>query len=478
MVQQAVDWQNVMSQQAQRDQQAQPQQQQAPASPEQMMQQAIQGDPNRLSQIAQFLTQSANLGYDGQKASLGQARDNQITQLEKSYAQAVNDGAMSVKEAEKMFQAELENINKNAYLDNERSQLVAQDRGIQNSQQMMGLMATDNQRKNTLINTAISERDGRINSIKDRISQIGLQKDLDITSANSNYDYTLAGQRAQLGQGLLGQMYGMANDDYAQRQQALGQFAQMGMQNQYQLGQMDLQNQFDMSKLSQQQQYQLEQMAVNQGYNLESMGMQNQYDLNKLSIQQQNQLQQFAVQHGYNLETMNVQQVHQLAQMATQNGYNVGMENLSSANQFNNSSALNQQQHQLAMKEAEKKSQLAIAEETKAYDLAVQRELAKFKPGTKEYEIRAGQLETERQGMINELITQAQVEASIQYNLGTPIAEPTKPKRNWYQTDSSWKKEKAEYDASLEKFDAYQRALQDPMSMFPREAGGGAGVKW
>ena len=478
MAQQAVDWQGVLAQQSQRDQAQAPQQQQAPATPEQMMQQVIQGDPQRLSQMAQFLTQGANMGYDGQKASLGQARDSQIAQLENNYRNAVQEGALSVKEAEAQFQAELENINKNAYLDQERSTLQAQDRGIQNSQQYMGMMATDNQRKNTLINTALSERDSRINTIKDRIKNIGLQKDSDITMANTNHDYTLAGQRAQLGQGLMGQMFGLANDDYNQRQSALGQFAQMGMQNQYQLGQMDKQqefnlenmakqNGFDLEKRSVQQRYQLEQMAKQQGYKIETMGVQHGYDLSKLSTQQRYTLEQMATSQGYNLQNMSQQQVYQLAQMATQNGYNVGMENLQSNNQFNNALGLNTQQHEFAMQEAQKNSELRIAEETKAYDLAVQRELSKYQKGSKEYDIRAGQLASEREALITEIVTQAQVEATIQHNLGTPVEKPKKPKKDWWETKGMYESQMDKYNTNMERYEAYQRALTDPMSMFP-----------
>lgn len=471
MAQQAVDWGAIQQQYAQQQaqQQAPVQQapQQAPASPEQMMQQAIQGDPSRLSQMAQFLTQGANLGYAGQEAQLGQARDSQIADLEKNYSRAVSEGQLSVREAERQYKEQVDAINRESYQDAERTEVMAQDRGISNSQQMMGMVAGDNARKNSLLSKTLTERDQRINTIKDRISQIGLEKNLDVGQANSNYNYALAGQKSQIGQGLLGQMFQMGNEDYQASRGLQAQLAQMGIQNKYDLEKLTVQQRYQLEQMAKQQGYNLETMGVQQGYNKENMGLQHGYDLSKLSAQQRYTLEQMATSQGYNLQNMSMQQVYQLAQMATQNGYNVGMENLQSNNQFNNALGLNTQQHELAMKEAEKNSQLRISEETKAYDLAVQRELAKFAPGTKEYEIRAGQLAQEREAMITELVTQAQVEATIEYNLGTPVEKPTPPKKNWYQTEGSFKKEKAEYNERLESYNRYMENLNNPMSMFP-----------
>lgn len=467
MAQQAVDW-GAIQQQYQAPQQAQaPQQQQMPQDPQQMMQQAIQGDPSRLAQMAQFLTQGANLGYAGQEAQLGNARDSQIAELEKNYNRAVNEGELSVKEAERQYKEQVEGINKEAYLDSERTAVASEQMGLSNSAQQMGMQASDNARKNSLLSKTLTERDQRINTVRDRISQIGLDKNLDIGLANKNHDYALAGARAELGQGLLGQMFQMGNEDYQTKRGLQAQLAQMGIQNQYDLDKLSVQQRMQLEQMAQQQGYNLETMGLQQTYNKENMGLQHGYDLSKLNIQQRYTLEQMATSQGYNLQNMNQQQIYQLAQMATQNGYNVGMENLSSANQYKNASGLNNQQHQLAMKEAEKNSQLRIAEETKAYDLAVQRELAKFDPNTKEYEIRAGQLAQEREAMITELVTQAQVEATIQYNLGTPVEKPTPPKKNWYQTEGSFKKEKAEYNERLEAYNRYMENLNNPMSMFP-----------
>lgn len=461
MAQQAVDWQGIMAQHQAQNAQQQAPTEQAPASPAQaMMAQLTQGDPQRLMQLAGFLTQGANAQYSGAQAQLGQARDSQISELQKAYADAVASGEMSIREAEALFQENKGNIERQAYSDSERTALMAEDRGIANSQQMMGMVAGDNARTNSLINQNMTERDKRIADVKDRINALTKQKDLDIANANSTYNYSLANSRSQMASNLTNQMFQMGYDDYNKRSD-----------QRFQLGQMDLQNQ-----------YAMQQMAEQFGFQEKMAGVQHGYDLEKMGVQQKYSLEQMAQAYGYDLSKMSVQQQYQLAQMAQQHGYNVDMAGIDynnqiglQNNQFSNQSQLSAQEFNQQLQAMQKQIEADKQAELDAYDLAVERELAKYTKGTSEYQIRKGQLDSEREAMVQEIHTSTSYDAVAKQILSGQTTKPEKPDREdyrkWY-LPKSW--EEKEYNKAMdeynEKLSAYERYLEfqeNPMSQLP-----------
>lgn len=459
MAQQAVDWQGIMARH-----EAQNAQQQAPAEPaspaQAMMQQLTQGDPQRLVQLASFLTQGANAQYSGAQAQLGQARDSQISELQKAYADAVASGEMSIREAEEAFKANKSNIERQAYNDAERTALMAEDRGIANSQQMMGMVAGDNARTNSLLSQNMTERDKRIADVKDRINALTKQKDLDIANANSTYNYSLANNRSQIASALTNQMFQMGYDDHNRRADQRFQLGQMDLQNQYAIDQMEKQFGFQEKMAGVQHGFDLEKMGLSQKYQLEQMAKAFGYDLDKMSVQQQYQLAQMAEQFGYN---------QQMAQIDYQN--QLGLQN----NQFGNQSQLSAQEFNQQMQARRQEIQMQKEAELQEYDLAVQRELAKYKPGTKEYEIRKGQLAAEREALVQETHTATMYDALAQSILGTVTEKPVAPKRSdfnkWYlpksKEDKNYKEAMEDYNTKLKAYERYLNFQSDPMSAFP-----------
>lgn len=149
-----------------------------------------------------------------QQGMLEAARQNQFTNLQKAYSDAVAQGRMSVRDAEQQFNEQSQSINQTAYQDAERTKLYGQDMGISNSQQMMGLMQGDNTRKNNLINQNMTMRDRRINDIRDRVNAITTQRDLDIANINTQYD---AGMQQAMGtamSNMTNNMFNVMQGDY------------------------------------------------------------------------------------------------------------------------------------------------------------------------------------------------------------------------------------------------------------------------
>ena len=149
-----------------------------------------------------------------QQGMLEAARQNQLTNLQKAYSDAVAQGRMSVRDAEQQFNEQSQSINQTAYQDAERTKLYGQDMGISNSQQMMGLMQGDNARKNNLINQNMTMRDRRINDIRDRVNAITTQRDLDVANINTQYD---AGMQQAMGtamSNMTNNMFNVMQGDY------------------------------------------------------------------------------------------------------------------------------------------------------------------------------------------------------------------------------------------------------------------------
>lgn len=374
----------------------------------------------KLSQLERYLRESADGMFAQQEAMLGQARDEQIAQLEKAYADAIAQGTISVRDAEAQFQEQLSVINQNAYQDAQRTQLLGTDMGIQNSQQMVGMMQGDNARKNSMINQNMTTRDKRVNDIKDRINAIKANKDLDIASANANYNYGVAGARGQIDSQMYQNMFDMHSKDMLQQNQNAFNFG---------LNQM---NQFNnMQNQNQQQQFTLEQMAKQYGY-----------DISKMDKDQINRLEQMAKQHGYDLDAMS--QSH------------------------NNNLDLNSQKYAQDLSMMREQSQLRMQEELQAYDLAVERELAKYQPGTKEYEIRKGQLLDERDSLIAEIHASTMYDFQSKHMLeGGAVANPgKKPEKKWYHLpgtllEKNYKEDVKKWEENKKKYDAYTRKLED-----------------
>lgn len=356
-----------------------------------------QTDTGMMSQLAGFLTQSANGQYSSQQAMLGQARDQQIAEMQKAYADAIEAGEISVRDAQRAFEENSGVINQNAYVDAERTNVMAEERGLSNSAQMMGMVASDNQRKAGLINQNMTERDRRVADVKDRITSLTTKRDLDISSANASYNYGIANQRGQIASQLSQQMFGMGYDDYNRRQSQKDQINMLGLQDEFQLGQMAQGQKYNLQNMGVQNGYQLQQMAQQQGYNVQNAKTQQGYDLQKMSVDQQNTLKQMAKAFDYDIAKMSEAQIYQLATMAQSYGYDMGLQG--SAQNFQagqNALDRNFQAGQSELDRGFKMQQFQMEQQALSdnYAVELQRELASYKQGTPEYELRKAQLDS------------------------------------------------------------------------------------
>ena len=267
----------------------------------------------KMQSIQQFLQQSSQAQLQSQQAQLGMARDQQLAEIDKAFQQAVANGEMSVREAEKQYNVAKEQINQQAYIDSEVTSLHGQNRGIQNSAQMIGLMQGDQARQGSLLNQNVTTRDEQVNAINNQLKQMEYDAGINKSIANSQYNYGLAGAEGEIQANLMNNMANLTYEEFARLQAQQTGFNQLGLQQQfnrenmtteqmYALQQAGLGQQFGRENAGLQQMYQLQQMAQNQNYTNQNMQTQQGFDMDKLTYQKKATLEQMATAQGYDLQ--------------------------------------------------------------------------------------------------------------------------------------------------------------------------------
>ena len=176
--------------------------------------QGYQYGGDQLGQLADMYQQNSDSFFDGQKAQFDKLLSQQITDLKKSYEDAIAQGQISVRDAEAQFNQQKAEIEKAAYQQSQSTKLLSSDLGISNSMQSVGLQQADNSRINSANNSNLTERDRRVNDTKDRINALTVQKDLSLNQARNDYGYNMAGASAQASQMYNQNMSGLMQQDY------------------------------------------------------------------------------------------------------------------------------------------------------------------------------------------------------------------------------------------------------------------------
>lgn len=419
----------------------------------QQQQQMVQNEAqNQLQALSRYLQQSAQMQFTSQAAMLAQQRDAQIAQLEQAYADAVREGEMSIREAQEAFEAQKSEIEKQAYLQSQQTQLMAQDLGIQNSQQLLGHVSADNQVINSMINQHMTTRDKRIADIKDRIRRLKNKKNLDAIMAQKEFGTNLIRAYSDISGKMYDQQFQMQYDNLNRSREEDFAINQLGFQHKMDLEKMDKQNLLELGRLAYQHGLDLEKMNKEQVMQLATMAKEQGYKIDLMRLEDQLTRGQMALQQKYTLE-----------QLAKEFGYDVSMENLQFGNQLKLSQQELENQVRLMQEEIKTRQQAELRE----YELAAQRELAKYTPGTREYQIREAQLQEERRKLLAEMATETQFDAISKQILNGVTEKPKKPKKEWWQSQKSYEKELKEYNEKMKAYKRYLKYLEDPLSVFP-----------
>ena len=293
------------------------------------------------SNIGDFYKQASEDFLDAQTANFDKQLSQQIASLEASYAEAISQGKISVRDAEAQFTAQKGEIEKQAYINNESMKVHAQQRGIQNSQQLIGLEQGANSRTTSAITGNISERDKRVNDIKDRITALTTQKDLAIGSAQADHGYNIASAQAQASQMYNQSMGGFMQEDYFTDKTQTNTERNMAIQ----------------------QGYGKENMAIEQGYNKENMAIEQGYRKELSEFQNTLDISKMWVGHDINLKEFDAQLQNQFAIIDKNFGIDMKMESIRSSN---------------AMKQISASASASAKAVTDEYQIAMDREARKL----------------------------------------------------------------------------------------------------
>ena len=225
-----------------------------------------------------------------QQAELEMIKDKRIAELQVLYQQAVSEGNMSIREAEAAFNQKKAEIEQEAYLDAERVSLYAHNSGIQNSQQMVGLMQGENARNRGLVNQNMSDRDKRIADIRDRLDAILKEKNINVANVNSEYYSGLLKANADANLAANTNMFNLLHDDYtANREHA------------YRLNELKTQHGFNVDLTSVEHGFRLDEMMQGHKLDLEKVDVMFQNELKKIGIEFQNSQSLQAQAHNNSL---------------------------------------------------------------------------------------------------------------------------------------------------------------------------------
>lgn len=223
---------------------------------------------------------------NSRKAALEQVKNNAILNLEKAYLNAVEDGKLTVREAQQQFLEQKATLEKEYFKQSQITAIQGNRMGIQNSAQQQALMQGDNYRANQMTNQNISQRDQRLNTIRDRISNLSLQRGMDLKNVQSDYDLgvlqatgevnaRVAGENLQTARTMSDRNWQaeMSNVGYEREKETADvkygrDVEMMRAEFSQRLLEKDIDLQNDFAKMDKQQQQNLEAMAVQHNYSV------------------------------------------------------------------------------------------------------------------------------------------------------------------------------------------------------------------
>jgi hypothetical protein len=175
--------------------------------------------PSKASQIKEQYKKSADAYYNNQKSLLDAQKIGDLVDINNAYDQNVEAENKNTRDVSNQYDDRLGEINTDAYRQSQLTQLGAQDAGIQNSQQLLGLQAGDVYRTSNMKQGASTERDRLLADINGRISTLQKQKLNDVNKVNSQYNSNLRGARATADGMYYDKSSGFDADNYTQDRQ-------------------------------------------------------------------------------------------------------------------------------------------------------------------------------------------------------------------------------------------------------------------
>ena len=235
--------------------------------------------------MSDFYDKGIASNLESMNATLQNNLKNEMANLELTFQQAINSGQMSIREAEEAFAQQKLAIEQKAYQDSEATMVNGQQRGMQNSQQLAGMVASDNQRANSLINNNVRDRDTRIANIKDKLTSLATEKGVRSGQLMNQFNTDQTKMIADANSQKMNAMAGIKQADYEFNQKATHDIKMQDDQQQFTDSQSTKANNFAMKLNNTQASQRLTEMAKANGYELGQMAVQHEYQSKQISQQ-------------------------------------------------------------------------------------------------------------------------------------------------------------------------------------------------
>jgi hypothetical protein len=241
-----------------------------------IMQNGININGNTYMQNMQNIIMQQELAYiEQQQALLAMERDRQIAELEMIYERQVAEGKLSVREAEEALEAEKKAIDQEYYLASQKLNIYAQNMGIANSQQMIGLMQGDTYRKQQLESEATDKYNKRVADIRDRINSLMNERDIGIANANAQYNSGVINAAAEARLNSSNQLFNLYQTEYQNQYARQIAIEQALLESQLRIQEMVKQGEITAQQAEVAWEREKERLAIQFGYDVSLANMNN-----------------------------------------------------------------------------------------------------------------------------------------------------------------------------------------------------------
>lgn len=418
---------------------------------------------SNLTAIEKMLRDNSDAFVRDQTATLEQNRDHFLTELEKAYNDAVMQGEMSVRDAERQFEQHKQQVNENAYRDAQATNLSAEARGIGNSQQMLAMEQGNQRHRNNQMNEVITQRDMRINDIQDRIANITKQRDLDVANANNQFNSSVRQAQAQADMMFNQNMFNVHHEDFVANRNQGFTIDNMNRQQGFTQDNMRLDDTLQQGRMHLGQQFTQDNMRLGQQFTQDNMRLDDNLQQGRMHLNQQFTQANMNLQHTQNKEMASIQQNYTQANMRL--GHTLDLQKMSQ--QLSNDLKKIGVQQANARANMERQHQMNVQAEQQAYEIALKRLEAQHTPGTREFEVAQQQLLQQRNTAINDSYSKIMFDANMQHNLGiVSQGAPQAPKNTLFGgITGSNAKAQQQYQQQLEAYNRAINQLNNPTSM-------------
>lgn len=258
-----------------------------------------------------------------QTASLEQNRDADIAAIKSTLDQAVLDGKLSVREAEKQFEDQKGALEGKAYQDAEGTALYGEEMGIKNSQQMLGVQASDKSRTNSLINSNIKDRDGKILNIKDRIASLQNKAKIDVDLAESKFRAGVTGVKGEAQMMQADKQYDFLSKDYFTNKDQSFQTGEREASQIYNTGERLSEQNWKSQEATDERFWKSTENRLAEDHSITMQGNEFKHDIAITKQKFQNDLTKMANQFGYDSSLVGQRSAASMAEMEKANQYDI-----------------------------------------------------------------------------------------------------------------------------------------------------------